>query len=99
MSKLTIEGPAKLEGEINIAGSKNHVLPMLAAMLLTTEDVLLHNIPDIADVEIMIQILELFGVKIERTRSGLVCNAVNAQPKPIPSELTDRKSTRLNSSH
>ena len=61
---------------------------MLAAMLLTTEDVLLHNIPDIADVEIMIQILELFGVKIERTRSGLICNAANAQPKPIPSELT-----------
>lgn len=88
MSKLTIEGPAKLEGEIKIAGSKNHVLPMLAAMLLTTEDVLLHNIPDIADVEVMVQILELFGVKIERSRSGLVCNAANAQPQPIPSELT-----------
>lgn len=88
MSKLIIEGPTRLEGTIRVAGSKNHVLPMLAAMLLTTEDVMLHNIPSISDVEVMIEILEEFGVRVERTRSGLICNAENASPKEIPDSLT-----------
>ncbi len=90
MQKLIIEGPTKLEGSIKTAGSKNHVLPMLAAMLLTTQDTMLHNIPDIADVEAMIKILEIFGVRIERSRSGLICNGENARPMPIPSELTSQ---------
>ena len=55
MSKLIIEGPTKLQGTIKVSGSKNHALPMLAAMLLTTEDVILHNVPDIADVEEMME--------------------------------------------
>ena len=88
MSKLIIEGPTKLEGTIKISGSKNHALPMLAAMLLTTSEVILHNVPDIADVEVMIQILECYGVRIERTRNGLICNAENAKPTTIPTDLT-----------
>lgn len=88
MSKLIIEGPTKLQGTIKVSGSKNHALPMLAAMLLTTEDVVLHNVPDIADVEVMIQILESFGVRVERTRNGLICNAENAMPTKVSPELT-----------
>ncbi len=88
MQKLIIEGPTKLEGSIKTAGSKNHVLPMLAAMLLTTEDVLLHNVPDIADVEVMIQILEAYGVRVERTRGGVVCNAANARSESVSPDLT-----------
>jgi UDP-N-acetylglucosamine 1-carboxyvinyltransferase len=88
LQKLIIEGPTKLEGSIKTAGSKNHVLPMLAAMLLTTEDVMIHNIPDIADVNVMLEILEVFGVNIERTRGGVVCNAANAKPNAISPDLT-----------
>lgn len=88
MSKLIIEGPTKLEGEIKVSGSKNHALPMLAAMLLTTEDVILHNVPDIADVAVMVEILESFGVRVERTRSGLICNAENARSTAVSAELT-----------
>jgi len=88
LSKLIIEGPTKLNGSVKVAGSKNHALPMLASMLLTTEDVMLHNLPDISDVEVMIEILENFGVRVERTRNGLICNAENAKPKQIPQELT-----------
>jgi len=88
LSKLVIEGPTQLQGTIKISGSKNHALPMLAAMLLTTEDVILHNVPDIADVNVMIEILECYGVRIERTRTGLICNAENARPVSIPTDLT-----------
>lgn len=90
MQKLIINGPTKLEGVIKTAGSKNHVLPMLSAMLLTTEDVTIHNIPAIADAEVMIDILELFGVRVERTGSSVICNAKDAQPKAIPAALTQR---------
>lgn len=95
MSKLIIEGPSRLEGEIKVSGSKNHALPMLAAMLLTTEDVILHNVPDIADVKVMIDILENFGVRVERLRNGLVCNAENAQSNAVLPELSKKMRASL----
>lgn len=90
MQKLIIEGPTKLNGTVKVAGSKNHALPMLAAMLLTTEDTIIHNVPDIADVKTMIEILEMFGVKIEKSQGTIVCNAKNAKFRDIPSSITGR---------
>lgn len=90
MSKLIIEGPSKLEGTVRVAGSKNHVLPMLAAMLLTTEEVVLHNVPDVTDAQVMIDILELYGVRVERNRNTVICNGKDAHPAKIPVELTSR---------
>lgn len=90
MSKLIIEGPSTLEGTVKVAGSKNHVLPMLAAILLTTEEVILHNVPDIADAQVMIDILELYGVRVERSRSTVICNAKDAKPTKIPVDITSR---------
>lgn len=90
MSKLIIEGPTKLEGNVKVSGSKNHVLPMLAAILLTTNEVVLHNVPDIADAQVMIEILELYGVRVERNRNSIICNARDAHPAVIPVELTSK---------
>jgi len=90
LQKLIIEGPTKLEGTVKTAGSKNHVLPMLAAMILTTKDVQIHNVPDIADVDVMIEILESFGVRVERTRNSVICNGADAQPNPLGPELTHK---------
>lgn len=90
MSKLIIEGPSRLEGTIKVSGSKNHVLPMLASVLLTTQETVLHNIPDIADAQVMIEILELYGVRIERNRNSIICNANNAHPVAVPVELTSK---------
>lgn len=90
MQKLIIEGPTKLEGSIKIAGSKNHVLPMMVAALLTTEEVVLHNVPQISDVATMAEILHGFGVRIEHSGSVLVLQAEQAKPAAVPQELTDR---------
>lgn len=90
MQKLIIEGPTKLEGTIKIAGSKNSVLPMMAACLLTTEEVTIHNVPSISDVETMAEILRVFGVRVESSQSTLVLNAENASPKAIPRDLTEK---------
>jgi UDP-N-acetylglucosamine 1-carboxyvinyltransferase len=66
MDKLVIEGKYPLRGEVTPSGNKNAALPMLAACLLTDEQVVLHNVPDIRDVESMRMLLESLGVKVTR---------------------------------
>lgn len=68
MSKFLIQGGKKLTGEVIISGSKNAVLPLMAACLLTDEECTLHNIPLIKDVESMLEIIQDLGAEV--TRSG-----------------------------
>ncbi len=63
MEKFVIKGGAPLSGEITVAGNKNAALPILAACLLTSEEVRLSNVPRIRDVETQIALLESLGVK------------------------------------
>ncbi len=65
MEKFIIRGGYPLNGEILPSGNKNAALPMLAACLLTDEPVILHNLPDIKDVETMRMLLESLGVQID----------------------------------
>jgi len=65
LEKFVIEGGVPLSGEIVAAGNKNAALPILAACLLTEEDVTLRNIPRIRDTEAQIEILVQLGVEIE----------------------------------
>jgi UDP-N-acetylglucosamine 1-carboxyvinyltransferase len=64
MDKFVIEGGHRLEGTVPIAGSKNEVLPCLAATLLSEEPITLHNVPRIADVVVMLEILEAMGSSV-----------------------------------
>src|SRR6201989_1632177 len=65
MEKFVIEGGAPLSGEVTVAGNKNAALPILAACLLTSEEVLLHRVPRIRDTEAQIALLEQLGVEAE----------------------------------
>jgi len=65
MEKFIIKGGYALNGEILPSGNKNAALPMLAACLLTDEPVILHNLPEIKDVETMRMLLESLGVQID----------------------------------
>jgi len=65
MQKFVIEGGVPLSGELTVAGNKNAALPILAACLLTEEDVLLHRVPRIRDTEAQIALLERLGVEVE----------------------------------
>jgi len=67
MEKFVIQGGSPLSGEIVAAGNKNAALPILAACLLTEEDLVLRNVPRIRDTETQISLLELLGVKVEWT--------------------------------
>jgi UDP-N-acetylglucosamine 1-carboxyvinyltransferase len=70
MGSFQIEGGQKLSGEITPQGAKNEALQILCAVLLTPEVVNIHNIPDIIDVNKLIQLLENFGVKVEKIAKG-----------------------------
>jgi UDP-N-acetylglucosamine 1-carboxyvinyltransferase len=65
LDKFVIQGGAPLEGEIAVAGNKNAALPLLAACLLTEEEVILRNVPRIRDTEAQIALLDGLGVKVE----------------------------------
>lgn len=64
MEKFIIEGGIPLRGEVTPAGNKNAALPLLAACLLTDEPIILHNVPEIRDVQTMRSLLQSLGVEI-----------------------------------
>jgi UDP-N-acetylglucosamine 1-carboxyvinyltransferase len=64
MEKFVIQGGVPLSGELTVAGNKNAALPILAACLLTEEEVLLHRVPRIRDTEAQIALLEQLGVEV-----------------------------------
>ena len=70
MASFKIKGGKKLSGEITPQGAKNEVLQILSAVLLTAEKITINNIPDIVDVNKLIEILGDLGVKIEKLGKG-----------------------------
>jgi UDP-N-acetylglucosamine 1-carboxyvinyltransferase len=70
MSSFVIEGSCRLNGEIIPQGAKNEALQVICASLLTSEKVTIHNIPDILDVNNLIQLLREMNVRIERLQDN-----------------------------
>ena len=69
MASFIIEGGHKLSGEIRPMGAKNEVLEILCATLLTAGEVTVHNVPDILDVNNLIQLMRDMGVKVARPKT------------------------------
>ncbi len=74
MQKLEVFGANKLKGQIQISGSKNASLPILAATLLSSKKVYLKNLPKVKDIETMINLLRSLGSKIKFNKRNLVIN-------------------------
>ncbi len=71
LQKLIVHGGASLAGSVRISGSKNSALPILAATLLTRETCVINHVPDLSDLNFMLQILSHLGAEVERA-SGTV---------------------------
>ncbi len=74
MASFRIEGGHLLSGEIRPQGAKNEALQVICATLLTSEAVTIHNIPNIRDVNNLIQLLSDIGVKVSRNEEGISRN-------------------------
>jgi UDP-N-acetylglucosamine 1-carboxyvinyltransferase len=70
MASFKIEGGHLLSGTITPQGAKNEALQVICATLLTNEQITIHNIPDIRDVNNLIQLLKDIGVKVKKTEGG-----------------------------
>ena len=66
MASYIIEGGRKLEGEVDISGSKNASLPIIAGSILNKGITKLYNVPNIRDTQIMLKILKVLGCKIKK---------------------------------
>lgn len=99
MYSFEVKGGRKLHGEIVPQGAKNEALQIISAVLLTPEKITISNIPDIIDVNLLIELLADMGVKIERMqRDACSFQADNVDMDFLHSEAFRKKSGRLRGS-
>ena len=94
--KLKIKKTTNIYGEISISGSKNACLPILTVCLLTKELVHLQNVPNILDVEYMIELLKLIGVNVKRC---IETNEVYLKRKKIKSKINSPYLNQIRASY
>ncbi len=99
MSSFIIEGGHRLSGEITPQGAKNEALQVICATLLTDEEVRLANVPDISDVNNLIDLLIRMGVEVKREGNGVVVfRAANVDMTYLDSDDYLAQCTRLRGS-
>ena len=95
MNSFVIEGNKTLSGEITVSGNKNAALPMIAATLLTEEEVILTNVPEIVDVEIMLQIAEHIGSEVTKSKNLLKLKTSKIKNPDLTRELCSKIRTSM----
>lgn len=90
MKILSVTGGAALSGSVAIHGAKNSVLPILAASILSSAPCVLHNCPQIEDVEVSLAILRHLGCDVNRDRDTLFLDAQTICRTDIPPELAGK---------
>ncbi len=91
LEKFVIEGGVPLSGTITPAGNKNGALPILAACLLTDDEVVLRNVPRISDVEAQVELLRALGARADwRSANELCVQAADIETTTVNRELAER---------
>jgi UDP-N-acetylglucosamine 1-carboxyvinyltransferase len=91
MEKFVIEGGVPLCGSVHPAGNKNGALPILAASLLTEDEVVVGNVPRIRDVDAMLSLLEALGASVDwRGRNELALCTANVDRTTVDRALAER---------
>jgi UDP-N-acetylglucosamine 1-carboxyvinyltransferase len=88
---FVIQPNGPLKGEVNISGAKNSALPILAACLLGTEEIILDEVPKLKDIEVMVEILRNLGAKVDYiNETSLRIDPSNVNKTETPFELMDK---------
>ncbi len=84
MAEIVINGGKQLSGEITVQGAKNSVLPVLAGAVLCDGECVIHNCPDLSDVQTSIKILQGLGAKVDFSQNTITvdCSSINAYEIP-----------------
>jgi UDP-N-acetylglucosamine 1-carboxyvinyltransferase len=84
MELLEIKGKSQICGEIDVHGAKNSVLPILAGSILINGTSVIHNCPNLSDVDVTISILKHLGAKVKKEGSTLIVDSTNIKNYDIP---------------
>lgn len=87
MSRIIVAGGNRLKGEIAVEGSKNAVLPVLAAAILNGGESIIKNCPRLRDVEVMLEILKTIGCKAKMEGDVITVNSAGINETRIPVDL------------
>ncbi|MDF1850265.1 MAG: UDP-N-acetylglucosamine 1-carboxyvinyltransferase [Verrucomicrobiales bacterium] len=87
MEKFVVHGGSSLSGNVNISGSKNASLPILAATLLTREQCVIRRVPDVSDTNYMLQILHNLGAEVERASGNVIIKCERIRGHEAPYDL------------
>ncbi len=90
MTELKIAGNTRLQGKAKIHGAKNAILPIMAASILTENITVLHNVPELTDVEVMAEILRHLNCKVKREGHTLTIDTSGIVNVKVPEYLTKR---------
>lgn len=84
MKKIVINGGRPLKGEVTISGAKNSVVALIPTTILSDDIVTLDGVPDISDVDSLIDIMTIMGAKIERKEDSLIIDPRGVKDMPMP---------------
>lgn len=79
MDKLLVQGPCKLQGEVEISSAKNATLPILAATILFPYPIKFTSIPDLMDVGTILKLVQSMGVKVSKTQNEIIVDATKLE--------------------
>ena len=91
MEQYIMKGGNPLVGEVTVSGAKNAALGILTAAIMTDEDVLIENLPDVRDINVMLEAIEEIGARVERVdRHTVRINASTIQEISVDDEYIRR---------
>ncbi|MDD2619075.1 MAG: UDP-N-acetylglucosamine 1-carboxyvinyltransferase [Syntrophomonadaceae bacterium] len=88
MNSLTLKGGRPLKGQVKISGSKNATLPIMAASLMSSGEVILSGVPELEDINVMSDALRILGAKVKREADILIIDSANVSAVEIPEHIS-----------
>ena len=90
MDRYRIEGGRPLKGIVTVRGSKNGILPILAGVMLTKGETILHHCPSIADVHFTLEMLKQLGCHVEKQNRSIIINTNDCKNIDINSKSVQK---------
>jgi len=90
LEKLLVRGGTALKGQVEISGSKNAILPIMAASLMSSGEVVLNGVPELEDISVMSEALTILGAKVKRENNVLIIDGRLVDSCELPEYVSRR---------
>ena len=95
MDYLKIIGGKKLQGSVEITGAKNAALPLLAATILASNNVVISNLPNVVDIKTLLKLLRMLGAKFDHKVNDITINTTELNKTTATYEIVKINKTRI----